>query len=106
MKLNKKGLELADKWYAIWDEEVEKELAKDENAETGWCIIDDYDHIHNIEDEIGLLLMAYDNNAISVITEEYTPNEQYIFGYTAAEVVEMLKLYFDISYDDDLGWGE
>lgn len=108
MKLNAKGLDLLNKWDGIYSNELEK-LRKELNDPDyfeGWSIIDDGDHCPTIEDCVGLAVYGDDDNAIYHILENYRPDEHYAYGYTAAQVVEMLKTYFDIEPDDDLSWSE
>lgn len=111
MKLNAKGEKLRRKWERIYLDELEK-IRKETNDPQffeGWCIIDDFDHIRNVEDEIGLLLYGYDDAAMGHLMEWATdPDEVYIFGKTYRELVEMMKDYFDYdeSEADEFEWEE
>ena len=109
MKLNVKGMELYDKWERIYVEELTKQREQrcDEDYIEGWCIIDDYDHIHDINDEIGLLIFGYDDMAIYHVLEciddkMVRSDEVWAFDTTSAQLVEMMKPYFDIDEQEDL----
>lgn len=109
MKLNAKGMELFDKWEHIYFEELEKQREQrgDEDYFEGWCIIDDFDHIHDINDEIGLLIFGYDDNAIyhvlgCIDDKMVRSDEVWAFNTTSAQLVEMMKPYFDIDEQEDL----
>jgi len=104
MKLNIKGTELYDKWMDIWDKEVERIWKEEPHLDPGWYCIDNDSFVKNIEDQIGIALVGDDDDAIYHILEWYRPNDPYAFGYTAAEVVEMMKPYFDIDPDEDLAF--
>lgn len=106
MKLNAKGMELFDKWEHIYWDEVTKqrEQTGDPDWIEGWCIIDDADHCKTIEDCIGVAVFGDDDDAIYHILDNFLPHEHYAYGYTAEQVVEMLKPYFDIGDDEDLSW--
>lgn len=111
MKLNTKGLELYDKWEHIYYDELDKERKErnDPNWIEGWCIIDDWDHIHDINDEIGLLIFGYEDCAMGHLMEwANSPDEVYIFGFTYRQIVEMMKEYFDYdeSEADEFEWDE
>lgn len=104
MKLNEKGQALADKWYDIWRREIDRLLAEDPDAETGWGILETDQFEKNIDDCIGIALMGDDDDAIYHILEWYRPDDPYAFGYTAAEVVDMMKPYFDFNGNEDLSF--
>lgn len=98
LKFNEKGEQTYQKWEDIYYAELAKmrqEMNDPEYIE-GWCIIDDWDHIHNIEDEIGLLLFGYEDLAMGHIMEWCDdPDDEYMFGYSYRKIVEMMKEYFD-----------
>jgi hypothetical protein len=109
MKLNAKGMELYDKWEHIYVEELTKQREQRGDQEwcDGWCIIDDYDHIHDINDEIGLLIFGYDDYAIyhvlECIDDKFVrADEIWGFDTTSAQLVELMKPYFDIDENEDL----
>lgn len=109
MKLNKKGEALFNKWANIYYDELEKERKERNDPEwiEGWCIIDDFDHIHNIEDEIGLLIFGYEDCAMEHLMEwAESPDEVYLFGYTYRQIVDMMREYFDYTEDeaDEFDW--
>ena len=106
MKLNKSGWELYDKWQDIYYDELNKQRAELNEPDyiEGWSIIDDNEHCPTIEDYVGLAVYGDDDDAIYHILENYRPDEHYAYGYTAAQVVEMLKPYYDIEPDEDLTW--
>lgn len=106
MKLNAKGLELYDKWEHIYYDELTKQREQrgDPDWIEGWCIIDDSDHCKTIEDYVGLAIFGDDDYAIYHILDNFHPKEHYAYGYTAEQVVEMMKPYFDIGDDEVLSW--
>lgn len=106
MKLNAKGLELYDKWEHIYYDELTKQREQrgDPDWIEGWCIIDDGDHCKTIEDCVGLAIFGDDDYAIYHILDYFHPKEHYAYGYTAEQVVEMMKPYFDIGDDEVLSW--
>ena len=107
MKLNKKGMELFDTWRDKYYGELERMRKEtgDPDWIEGWCIIDTPEYEHDINDVIGVMIFGDDDDAIYHILENFSAKEEYAFGYTAAEVVEMMKPYFDINEDeDDLTW--
>lgn len=113
MKLNKQGQKLYDKWEHIYYDELVKirEQTNDPDFCEGWCIIDDWDHIHNIDDEIGLLIFGYEDDAIYHIIETVNskwlrPDEEWMFGKSCREMIELLKPYFDIDENENLNLGE
>ena len=111
MKLNAKGEALYDKWERIYWEEITKQREQrgDPDFCEGWCIIDDWDHIHDINDEIGLLIFGYEDNAIyhviSCVVDGYVrEDENWIFDVSTHQLVDLMKPYFDITDDDDLSF--
>lgn len=107
MKLNSKGWDLFYKWEAVYRKELEKQrkLTGDPDWIDGWCIIDGSDHIHSIEDAVGVAVFGDDDDAIYRVLENYDPDEHYAFGYTAEQFVEMLKPYFDIDEGENIQFG-
>lgn len=104
MKLNEKGKEVYSAWekkYYAELERIRKELNDPEWSE-GWCIIDNDDFEHDINDIVGVMIFGDDVSAIYNILEHFRPSDHYAYGYTATQVVEMMKQYFDISADEDL----
>lgn len=101
MELNKKGKEL----YKIWEQKFFDENdrlggnSKDGDYVDGWCIIDNDDHIKTIEDECGLLIFAYEENAVNVIDEwiEWLGHDYKIngLGFTYNDVKKELLKYFE-----------
>lgn len=113
MELNKQGQKLYDKWEHIYFDELTKirEQTGDPDFCEGWSIIDDWDHIHDIDDEIGLLIFGYEDDAIYHIIETVNskwswPDEEWMFGKSCREMIELLKPYFDIDKNDNLNWSE
>lgn len=63
-RLNAKGWELFYKWEQLYNNELErmrKELGDQEFVE-GWCILDNYDCVKTLDDEVGLLIFGYDEH--------------------------------------------
>ncbi len=105
MKLNDKGNELYDIWYANYRKENDNlggDYANGDIVE-GWCIIDNNDYVKTLTDECGLLVFGYDDNAINVIDEwieDYGADDVCFTDidgktYTFAEVKAELLKYFE-----------
>lgn len=105
MKLNKKGEKLYNKWQNIYVEELTKQREQRGDPEwfEGWCIIDDYDHIQTLEDEVGLLVFGYDGCLENYFEQwrEHYENDECFFrdafgkGYTLAEVEQACMPFYD-----------
>ena len=66
MKLNEKGLALAKVWQAKWDKAIELDsVANGGKGEEGWSVVYDYCMVKTVEDNIGIMLAAYEGEAIS-----------------------------------------
>ena len=105
MKLNNKGIEM----YKIWEQKYYKEndnLGGDSangNFVEGWVIIDNYDYVKTLEDECGLMVFGYDDDAIDVVDEwidlygenDFIFTDYYGNKYTCREVKEALLKYFE-----------
>ena len=100
MKMNDKGKEL----YEVWEQNYYKENDKlgGNSAEgdfvEGWCIIDNYDYIHTLNDECGLWLFGYDDNALSEVEdriEKYGEDDICVFNYTFGDLRREMLKYFD-----------
>lgn len=109
MILNDKGWELYAKWEQIYEDELAKQREQrgDPNYIDGWCIIDDFDHIHDINDEIGLLIFVYGDMAIYHIIEwidrgELRANDIWGFNTTLEQLIALMKPYFIIYKEDNL----
>lgn len=106
MKLNEKGMKVFNEWQRKYYDELDrirKETGDPEWIE-GWCIIDTMDFEHDINDIIGVMIFGDDDDAIYHILDNYRADEPYAFGYTAAQVVEMMKPFFDIKENEDLSF--
>lgn len=103
--MNKRGQELYNKWDAIYRAELEKLRAEknDPEYQEGWCIIDDYEHVKTLKDEVGLLVFGYDdclNYYFDEWRDEYASGEGFfrdVYGreYTLAEVEAACAPYYD-----------
>lgn len=100
MKMNAEGKKL----FSIWEQNYYKENDKlgGNSAEgdfvEGWCIIDNYEYIHNITDECGLFLFGYDDNALNQIDELielYGENDICSYDYTFGDLKKELEKYFE-----------
>jgi hypothetical protein len=110
--MNKEGQKLFNKWEKVYESELNK-LRKEMNDEDyieGWCIIDDYEHVKTIEDEVGLLIFGYDDylpNYFDEWREHYDEDEVFFtdfYGkdYTLKEVEELaMKYYEDDKHETD-----
>lgn len=103
-KLNEKGWKKFNEWNAIYEKELERlriEL-NDPDYFEGWCIIDDYDHVKTIEDEVGLLVFGYDENIDWYFDEWrdiYKDDEAFFTDingkdYTLKEVEDAIRPYY------------
>lgn len=102
-KLNEKGWKKFNEWNAIYEKELERLRVElnDPDYFEGWCIIDNYDFVKTIEDEIGLLIFGYDesigwyfdewdNYADDVCFRDINGKE-----YTFKEVEEAMQPYYE-----------
>ena len=103
MKLNEKGKELYNIWYANYCKENDKlggNSAEGDFVE-GWTIIDNSDYINNITDECGLLIFGYEEGAIDTVDEWIEwgeDNEEEVWedcGFTYTDVRNELLKYFE-----------
>lgn len=98
MKLNKKGLELYDKWfknYCLENDKLGGNSAESDFIE-GWCIIDNDEYIKTLEDVCGLHIFGYDNpfDILDEWIEDWGGANDSIYGYTFREIkAELLKYY-------------
>ena len=90
--LTELGRMVYNKWNDIYYNELER-LQKEKNDPTygeGWCIIDNADFIKGIDDEIGLLIFAYEDGVLDYLRdyeERYGEDTEYIFGFTADDII-------------------
>lgn len=103
-KLSEKGLDSFRRMRAMHEAEIAKQEAEvgAENTEYGWSCIDDYDHIHNIDDEIDLLIYAYGEHVIDTIVDwaqhdkdiygKWSMDSDFSFGYSYKEVISMISM--------------
>lgn len=103
-KLNKAGRKLFNEWDRKYRAELarlQKELNDPEYTE-GWCIIDNYDYVKTVSDEVGLLVFGYDDNLMAMFDEwreMFTDDyvfliDEYGVGYKIGEVEELARKYF------------
>lgn len=103
--MNAKGWELFKKWEAIYEKELQllREEMNDPEYEEGWSIIDDYDFVKTIDDEIGLLVFGYDDGIDYYFDfwEQHGGLNEVCFtdidgnDYTFAEVKERIVPYYE-----------
>lgn len=69
MKLNEKGKALYNVWYENYCRENDKLGGNSAEGDfiDGWGIIDTYDYVKNITDECGVLIFAYDDDALYMV---------------------------------------
>lgn len=70
-ELTSKGWEAYNRMRKIHDEEIarqEREYGK-QNTEYGWSCIDDDEHIHNLDDEVDLLIYCYEDTVYEEIAD-------------------------------------
>ena len=102
-RLTSKGWDAYRRIAVMHEEEItrqERELGE-ENTEYGWSCIDDYDHIHNIDDEIDLLLFGYMEYVIDVLVDwakqdidingKWSMDRVFSFGYSYKEVISRIS---------------
>lgn len=109
--MNEEGKKLYSKWEKIYEDELQliRAMLNDDDYTEGWCIIDDYDHVKTIEDEIGLLVFGYDDYLPHQIEEWeslYGENETFftdIYGknYTVKEIKERAMVYYNETDSND-----
>lgn len=107
-KLNARGWELYKKWEQIYEDELHRLQAEknDPDFTEGWCIIDTYDFVKTVEDEVGLLVFGYDEGigAYFGFWEEHGGDDDICFRdvegreYTFAEVEKLVVPYYDEYY--------
>lgn len=102
-KLSAKGLESFRRMSAMHEAELEKMRVElnDPDYLDGWGVIDDYDHIHNIDDEIDLLIYAYREDVIDTLVDwaqhdkdiygKWSMDSDFSFGYSYKEVISMIS---------------
>lgn len=97
--MNKKGVQLSSKWWEIYCKENDRLGGNSAELDfiEGWCIIDDSRYVKTLEDVCGLLLMAYDNNALRELEDWFYGCEAdyKIYGFTHAEIKAELLKYFE-----------
>ena len=109
-RLTSKGQAASDRMLNMHMAELEK-IRKERNEPDymeGWCVIDDYDHIKNIDDEIDLLTYGYGASVIAVLREwceedrdiygNWSFDFTFAFGYTYKQVISMIakKGYLEV----------
>lgn len=110
--MNEEGKKLFDKWMKVYEDELERlrKALNDEEYVEGWSIIDDYDFVKTIEDEVGLLIFGYDDylpNQFDEWHKFYDEDEVFFtdfYGkdYTLKEVEELaMKYYEDDKHETD-----
>lgn len=103
-KLNKAGCKLFNEWDRKYRAELarlQKELNDPEYTE-GWCIIDNYDYVKTVSDEVGLLVYGYDDCLMAMFDEwrgmGWNNNDffadSYGVEYTIDEVEKLARKYF------------
>lgn len=70
-ELNESGLKLREKWLNIYEAQLDiiRDAIHDKEFFEGWFIIDTAHIVRTIEDECGLMLQGYDEEAISIVDE-------------------------------------
>ena len=108
-KLTEKGWEKFNEWYKNYQTELERLrlLYNDKDYEEGWSIIDNYDYVKTLDDEVGLLIFGYDES-IGYYFDEW---EKYIddvcfvdingVEYTFRQVEEAVEPYYTEYYTED-----
>lgn len=108
-KLTEEGWELFRKWEKIYEDERERIASElnDPDYTEGWCIIDNYDFVKTVEDEVGLLIFGYDEGIGSYFEfwEAHGEPNDVCFtdinghDYTFAEVEKLVVPYYTEYFD-------
>ena len=103
MKMNDKGKELCEIWRQNYYKENDKLGGNSVEGDfvEGWCIIDNYEYIHNLNDECGLWLYGYDENALAEVEdaiERY--GEDYHKKFIEKSKQTKLDRYGDADYNN------
>lgn len=76
--MNEKGLAVWEKWEQIYGDALQKlqEERNDPDYTEGWCIIDTYEYVPEIEDEAQLLVWAYGEGVWSYFDDWNQPGSR------------------------------
>ena len=95
-RLSEKGNQAYNKMQKAYDAEVARQEAEfgKEYTEYGWSCIDDYDHIHNWDEDIDLLIFGYAEDVIDILVnwakQEGGINSTYGFGYSYKDYISRI----------------
>lgn len=102
-RLTSKGWKAYNRMAKMHEEEIarQEQTYGEQNTEYGWSCIDDYDHIHNIDDDIDLLIYAYDADVIHRlvwiarhdvdINGKWSMNNEWGWGCSYKEVISRIS---------------
>ena len=95
-RLTSKGVEAYDRMWEMYDQEL-KELQKaDPNFVEGWAIIDNDKYIKTLDDEVDILVGAYDRNVLYVLAEWLdngctSLDDKICFNWSVREVINRIS---------------
>ena len=105
MKLNSFGKAIYHEWNKRWDDIVEEELKKENVGETGWSAVDEK-YVHNINDEVCLMIMVYGADVIYALQDDIHPfikmDEEWRYGVTKREFLKLCLPYLDMENEKDI----
>lgn len=94
-RLTDEGWEAFNRIAQMHEAELEKLRVEynDPDYDEGWSVIDDFDHIKNIDDDIDLLIYGYEEAVISTLVSWAWGNidSKYMFGYTYKQVISRIS---------------
>lgn len=95
-RLTEKGWAAYNRANAVYEAEIQKlrDEFHDPDYMEGWSIIDDYEHIHNVDEEIDLLIFGYMEYVIDVLAEWVKSDgldTWYVFGCTYKQIISMIS---------------
>jgi hypothetical protein len=102
-KLTDKGWKAYERMEQMHHDEIAKQEAEvgEQYTEYGWSCIDDYDHIHNIDDQIDLLIYTEVEDVLYSLVDwakmdkdihgNCSINNTYAFGYSYKDVINRIS---------------
>lgn len=94
-RLTAKGKEAYDRMDGMYAEEIARQEREygTQYTEYGWSCIDDYEHIHDIDDDIDLLVFGYEEHIIDTLIKwggEDGFDSAFSFGYSIKEIISRI----------------
>lgn len=110
-KLTKQGWEKFHEWEKIYDAELKRlqEELNDPDYFEGWCMINNYDFVKTLDDEVGILIFGYEE-AIGWYFDEWEKYKDEVcftdingVNYTFQEVENAVIPYYTGFYEEEKG---